>query len=530
MSVPNRTLLLIFVSALSFYLLFNSQIPVTDPVEANYALTAKEMMESGDWLSPRIYGEFWFDKPVITYWLIGLSYVIFGVNEFAARFPSALFSAGSVTLAYWFAFRLYGHRQVAFLAALVLGTSLEYWVLARMIITDAILFFFTSTALASFYLGLRHQRQGWFILAYASTGLAVLTKGPVGLVLPGMIVGAYVLVSRQWNLLSRLYLFRGLVVFLAVAAPWYWVMYTIHGMDFVNTFLGLHNYLRATVSEHPQDNVFYYYLVLFPVSLLPWSGVLVGALMSRRLTAPAHSVYLLTWIAVIVVFYSLMATKYLTYVFPASFPAAILIGYYLQQFRIMAGRRRWLWLSVPACLQFILFGLGTKWLPEANWLVLYGAIIAAIMGIIWLQLRGKVRLLPETVAFATVVISMIVIAYGLIPVAESRSGKEAVQSIPAQAELAIYGYYSTSAVFYTGITARLLSDEVESGGDVWSKKYNIPQISFSELQLRIHQSRDIYLLVRPTNLSDFLHSPLANQFHQTGEYRKFLLYKRNESL
>jgi 4-amino-4-deoxy-L-arabinose transferase-like glycosyltransferase len=100
---------------LVFYSAFNSYLPVTDPVESNYALTAKEMIMSNDLMSPRIYGHYWFDKPIMIYWFIALSYKLFGINEFAARFPSALFSAFSVSLIYWFAQKIYNNKKTALL-------------------------------------------------------------------------------------------------------------------------------------------------------------------------------------------------------------------------------------------------------------------------------------------------------------------------------------------------------------------------------------------------------------------------------
>ena len=115
------TALLIFLAALTFYLSFNAYIPVTDPVESNYALTAKEMVMSGDWLSPRIYGHYWFDKPIMIYWLIALSFKVFGITEFAARLPVAVFSAGSVAFVYWFGQKLFDNAKVALLSALVLA-------------------------------------------------------------------------------------------------------------------------------------------------------------------------------------------------------------------------------------------------------------------------------------------------------------------------------------------------------------------------------------------------------------------------
>ena len=519
---------LVFTAALAYLLVFTAHVPITDPVEANYALTAKEMMESGDWLTPRIYGEYWFDKPVLTYWLIGVSYILFGTGEFAARFPSALFGAASVSLVYWFAWRLYGSLSVAVLSAMVLVTSLEYWILARMVITDTILFFFTSLTLASYYIGVRSGRQGWFILAYAAAGLAVLTKGPVGLVLPGLIILAYIIAARQWRLLKQLFLLRGLAVFFAVAAPWYYAMYAIHGMEFVNMFLGLHNYLRATVSEHPGDNVWYYYAVLYPVSLLPWSGVLLGGVFSRRLPRPVHSGYLASWILVLIGFYSLMATKYLTYVFPAVFPAAVLIGCYLHQLRLLPGRKRWLWLSGPAILLYILFGVATHWLPAGNWLAFYVCLAVVSGGVLWLQTRGKVRRLPEAVAIGTAVISLTMISSGLIPLADARSAKDAVAAVPPGVQLGVYGDYSTSSVFYTGIRAKwLVQEHPRDDGDVWSKKYRIPTERITDFMADTQSERQTYILVQHKNSQGFLQSELAGHFTKVREGKRYLLYRRN---
>ena len=447
-------ILLVFLSALSFYLAFNAGIPVTDPVESNYALTAKEMMQSGDWLSPRIYGHYWFDKPIMIYWLIGISYQLFGVNEFAARFSPAFFGAASVAFAYWFAAELYGNKKTALFVALVLGTSLEFWVLSKMIITDATLFFYTSVSLATFYLGICRGGSGWYVLAYGSAALAVLTKGPVGLVLPAIIIFFYILVTRQWNLIKRLFVLPGMAVFLLIAGPWYFLMVELHGHEFVDTFLGLHNYIRATVSEHPSDNVFYYYLVLFPVSLMPWTGVFFRAIFRAcKGIKPPHVVYLAVWMGVTLVFYTLMATKYLTYVFPASFPAALLMGHCLKEMQALSGRKQWLWLSVPVVLFFVTIAIaGTEFLPFAQgWEWMYVATGIAVLSILWLQFRGNVRLLPQAAGLAVIMVSLVLVHNALIPWATIRSAKDLVKAVPQSgAEVASYGDYETSAVFYSG--------------------------------------------------------------------------------
>lgn len=511
--------LVVFILALAVYLPFNSLIPVTDPVEANYALTAKEMLLSGDWLSPQIYGQFWYDKPAMIYWLIAGSYKLFGVGEFAARFPAALFSAASVAFTCWFGRRLYDNWLTGFLAALVLATSLEYWILARLIITDAVLFFFVSVAVGSYYLGLTGQGKAWYAAGYLFAGLAVLTKGPVGIVLPAVYVFAYIVLTRRWELFSRLFLLPGAVIFLLVTAPWYLAMINVHGQEFVDTFFGLHNYFRATVSEHPKDNVIYYYLVLFPLSLLPWTGVFFRSLAGKK---PPHFTFLAVWLGVTVVFYSLIATKYLTYVFPALFPAALMTGCQLEQM-LSVGRRRWLWLSVPVLLLLAALGAGTKFLPGSDWLWLYLTVAVAVLAVLWLQLRGDPIWMPWVTAVVIAAVSLLFIYQGGAPLAETRSAKAIVDAVPARgAVVGSYGDYPTSAVYYGGYPVyRLVADTADaSAGGVWAGKYTMPTETVTSFAARTAGNPETYILVRQDNAL-----PL-NGFQAVAESGGYSLYKR----
>lgn len=523
--------LVIFVLALTVYLPFNALLPVTDPVESNYALTAKEMLESGDWMSPRIYGQYWFDKPVMIYWLIALSYKVLGINEFAARLPSAIFSAATVALAYRFGQIVYNSYHAGALGALVLATSLEFWLLSRMVITDAALIFFSSAAMVSFYLGLIGRGWWWQAAAYAFAGLAVLTKGPIGILMPGLIVFTFILISRRWELLRRLFLLPGLAILLMVVLPWYFYMYNAHGRMFVDTFLGLHNYLRATVSEHPKDNVFYYYFVLFPVSLLPWAGVALRAVyqaLGKFRSLPVG--FLAVWILTIIGFFTVMATKYPTYVFPAMFPAAILTGGYLEHLERVGNRKAWLWLTIPALLLFLLLGAAGKQLaPRGEWLLLYVLIAAASAAVLWLQTRGAVRRLPEAVAISVILISFVVIGQGFMTYAHSRSAKVIAQSLPAQgATVALYGDYATSAVYYTGYTIpRLVNSERELRDEgVWAGKYTMPTELISNYLNRTQGNVDAYLIVVNSDPKRFSQEKWSSEFMPVASQGKFVLYRR----
>ncbi|MBP2645549.1 MAG: hypothetical protein H6Q75_989 [Firmicutes bacterium] len=486
--------LIVFLLALALFLPFNAQIVITDPVESNYALTAQEMLASGDWLSPRIYGQFWYDKPVMFYWLLMMSYKVFGVTEFAARFPSALLSAASVAFIYWLGCRIFGATRPALYSSAVLATSLEYWVLARAVITDSALFFFLSAALGFMYLGLKGQGKVWFILAYIFSGLAVLTKGPMGILLPGLIVVLFIVVERRWEYIKKMYLWPGLGIFALIALPWFLAMYMEHGSDFVNTFLGLHNFLRATVAEHPKDNVFYYYLVLFPVSLLPWTGVFFRSIIQRK---QQDVPFLLVWIVVFIGFFSLVATKYPTYVFPATFPAALLIGWQLED---MATKRQaeWWWLTLPVLLLFCVAAIAAYIFLVPNWLFFAGLFTVCGLAVLVIQLGGWGGFLPKTVVVMIAVLSLSIISMALVPIAQTRSAKEAVALLPKSgAVVASYGDYPTSAAFYSGYTIPSLVENEEEfvSQNVWSGKYTMPKETVAAFSARTLHQPETYLLV-----------------------------------
>lgn len=259
-------------------------------------------------------------------------------------------------MVYWFLAKT-SSQSVALLAALVMGTSLEYFLLAKFVITDMVLFVFNSAALVFFYLGYigAEGTKRWYIAMYTSMALAVLTKGPVGLLLPGLVMVLFITLRRNWSEIRRMSIPAGILLFSLLALPWYGAMYYAYGSDFINTFFGVHNYLRATVSEHPNDNVVYYYVVVFLLGMLPWSPITAKAIVDgckcgewRRSTLWVLSII---WVGVYFIFYTLMATKYLTYTFPIFFPLAIITGMYLEKL-ITQNKKRALiyWIGIPLLL------------------------------------------------------------------------------------------------------------------------------------------------------------------------------------
>ena len=333
MTISQRNLLIIFLVGAGLLLLGNGTIAVTDPVESNYTLTAVEMLDSGDYISPRIYGNYWFDKPVFFYWELIAAFGAFGVSEFAARFFPAVFGLLGILMTYFFARRIYDEKT-GFWSAIILATSFEYWIISKTIITDSTLFVFFNAVLVCFYLAYTGENKNWYYLCYVFAGLAVLTKGPRGILLPGLIVTIFICVRRDFKEILNMKPL-GFVLFFAVAGSWYYAMYSLHGQKFLDMFLGVHNYLRATVSEHPMWDVWWYYSVLFLLAFIPWTFVVIPPLVKKYWkkrqwpSLDCHEQFLLIWALTINIFYQNMATKYSTYTLPGLLPVAILAARFL---------------------------------------------------------------------------------------------------------------------------------------------------------------------------------------------------------
>lgn len=482
--MPRKYWLMLFMAAAALLFAGNGSLLVTDSVESNYALTAKEMVLSGDWLSPQIYGHYWYDKPIFFYWLTALAYKMFGFTEFASRFFPALFGLGGLALVAWGGSKLDNERS-GFCSALVLLSSVEFFLISKSVITDAVLFFFFSATLLFFYLGYRDGKASYWYIMYAAAGFSVLTKGPIGVLLPGLIITLFLLWQRDWRVLKRMHLASGTLLCLAVAAPWYAAMYSLHGSDFINTFFGTHNFLRATVSEHPRDDVFYYYALVNLLALFPWSGLVPWTVykwqQAGRPKLTEQQRFLLLWALVVFVFFQCMATKYLTYTYPLLFPASLLLGSLLDK--------------QAACVDggymfFVSGGLGVllvgAWFvvsqqiiaSELLFLLPLSLIIGVLLDYIILLCSGK---RAYSIAAMSVVFYIALVFSIAVPFSEQRSAKDLGEMLTAQQvqEIGLYGKYPTSAVFYSSSKIVKLLHEQEVAGYVpkemsWTGKNVMP--------------------------------------------------------
>ena len=339
---------LFLISFIAFFSKLGS-IGLLDKTEPMFAEAARQMVITGDWITPYWNQEVRFDKPPLTYWLIGLSFKIFGINEWGARIPSAL-AAILVIVLVFYTLKNFAYPKSSWLAAWI-GSGIialnPFWIAwGRTSVSDIFLSSSISISLFSFFLGYAQSenspiflglstKKWWYLGYWVFMSLGILAKGPVALVLPGIIVVVFLIYVKQLvQVIKEIPWVYGLLSFMIISIPWFIMITTAHGQEYINTFFGLHNIQRFTtvVSRHPGP--WYYYIVVITVGLLPWSAYLPLALTELKFWKRyevVHSsrssqlgIFCLCWFSVIFLFFSASATKLISYILP-SIPALAVI-------------------------------------------------------------------------------------------------------------------------------------------------------------------------------------------------------------
>ncbi|MDX2186911.1 MAG: glycosyltransferase family 39 protein [Opitutaceae bacterium] len=330
---------------LVFFLALLGSRPFSNPDEGRYTEIPRLMAESGDYVTPRLNGVKYFEKPPLMYWLSALTFEVAGVNEWTSRFWVALLATFGASSTYLGGRYLYG-RVVGLIAAFVLSTTFLYYILSRVVILDMGVSVFITTGLLCFIAALdfpegRARRLLWYGF-YASMALATLTKGLIGIVLPGAVAFFWVLVFNQWSRLRPFYPITGTLVLLAIAAPWH-VAASLRNHEFAQFYFIHEHFNRFTSTVHDRYQPFWYFVPVLVAGLLPWTFFLPAALLqslSGGWNARKDNLktwFLFAWIVVIFAFFSKSQSKLIPYILPV-FPAcAILIARPLA--RVWAGER-----------------------------------------------------------------------------------------------------------------------------------------------------------------------------------------------
>ncbi|MEO0375021.1 MAG: glycosyltransferase family 39 protein, partial [Cyanobacteria bacterium P01_A01_bin.17] len=370
-------------------------IGLVDETEPLFAEAARQMQATGDWVTPYFNGETRFDKPPLIYWLMALAYQVLGVNEWSARLPSALSALALVSLSFYTLHRfgcpslpsrgtnLKGRNPTCpawmSTAMIILTPELILW--GRQGVSDMLLTACMGMALLAFFIGYAcqgKQQRHWYLAFFILDALAVLAKGPVGVVLPSLIILSFLLYLGQLRSVMReLPLLLGSGLFLLLTVPWYVLVIRANGQAYLESFFGYHNLERFTsvVNDHAAPWYFYFAVVLLgfaPWSVwLPWGIARLQAwqpLCWRQQPRTAQlGLFALHWFFGVLIFFTIAVTKLPSYVLPLMPAAAILVGGLGD---LMSGpvRRRWsMILSVVAHL-LLMFALSVACFYSSSWL------------------------------------------------------------------------------------------------------------------------------------------------------------------
>jgi len=342
---------------------FNSlgKYPLLDPDEGRYAEIPREMLESGDYITPHLDYVKFFLKPPLFYWMVAASYKTFGISEFSARFPATLCGLLMILLTYHIARSLFGRRE-GLLAAAILGTSCGYFICSRLTLLDMPLSLFMTGALGFFLLGASGERRKslYFHLFFACMAFSVLAKGLIGVMLPALIIFLYFLIKRRWGLLREMHCLTGVPLFLLISAPWF-VLVSLRNPDFFQIFFIREHLSRFLTRVHGRHEPFGFYVPMFFLMMFPWSFFLpsVAARLWKARKDPGAGVrlFIIIWAAAIFIFFSLSESNLVTYIIPV-FPAvAILIAaVFASLLDGCPGRIKWS--AYPLAVVFIGIGAG----------------------------------------------------------------------------------------------------------------------------------------------------------------------------
>jgi len=306
------------------------------PGEPIYGEVIRVMFEKSNWLVPALNGKIYADKPVLYFWLAFLaSKLAGGVNEWTVRIPAALGGIGLVLTTYEFGKTFYD-RQTGFLAAIMLATSSRVFWESRFLRLDTVLAFFLLLGFFFFMKALLGKGgRAFFLLSYACFALATLTKGPIGIVLPGLAILSFIAISGRSRELGDMRLVSGAVLVIALIAPWLLALHLRNDDQWLHDFIWIHNVQNYALEPIGHIRPFYYYFFNLPPDFLPWTVLLPGAVIfyypwMDRLKNPV-SLSLACWFVAIFVFFSLSKSKIAYYLLPLLPAVALFAANYLKE-------------------------------------------------------------------------------------------------------------------------------------------------------------------------------------------------------
>jgi 4-amino-4-deoxy-L-arabinose transferase-like glycosyltransferase len=322
---------------LIFYTCWLGAYPLFTPDEGRYSEVAREMVASGDYITPRVNGVAFLDKPILYYWLQAMSIHLFGINEWALRLFPVLFGILGCAVTYICGRQLFD-RRTGLLSAIILGLTPLYFVGTHyanldlevaVLISCTLLFFITAIQ------GQTSSRPYFLFLSYLFAALAFLSKGLIGIAFPAMIAGAWILTLSRWKLLADIHLAKGLALFAVIVFPWY-ALVQIANPEFLHYFFVTQQVTRfLSAGEFNNPSPVWFYLPIVLLGFLPWTSFLLQALKNhiRNIWQAKQShqteLFLMLWLSIVFIFFSIPHSKVITYILPVYPALALLTGRYL---------------------------------------------------------------------------------------------------------------------------------------------------------------------------------------------------------
>ena len=324
--------LVLFLIPLLLYVVPLPFSPLMEPDEARYSAISSAMNATGDYVTPRLKGVVYFEKPPLSYWATAVFFRIFGENEFSSRLFAALCAWGCILLVYRMGLFFHDARTGLYAAA-VLSTFFYHAVIGRINILDMPLAFLVCLAIWSGfrYFSSVERRKARLYLLYLFSALAFLAKGLIGIVFPLGVIVIWLAVSRRWREIPGLFSPIGIMVFSVVSLPWV-ILVQRENPDFFRFFFIQEHFLRYATRIHQHFEPFYFYLPIILLGTLPWCAFLPEALRGVRkgkngLFGSVEKRFLLTWLGLILLFFSLSSSKLVPYIAPLFPPLALFFGH-----------------------------------------------------------------------------------------------------------------------------------------------------------------------------------------------------------
>lgn len=417
------------------------------PDEARYTEIPRYMVVSGDYVTPRLNGIKYFEKPPLMYWLEASSIKLFGVQEWALRFWPAFLGLLTCLATYFSAARLYS-RQVGIFAAIILASSILFNFISRLIILDVAVTCFLTLTLYSFLLATqaktKKQQTVYLAFFFINAALSVLSKGLIGIVIPGAIIILWAVVTRQYRQILLGFKLWGIFLFFAIAAPWH-ILVARENPEFLWFYFVHEHFLRYLTSVHGRSQTFFYFTPLVVFGWFPWVAYFLVSFWENikkfwreKFNCSSELAYLLIWPLFIFFFFSISNSKLIPYITPAFPPLAILVGKTISE--IWDGQRddrRIISLSCGVSFLFIVavclvaYKRGLLFEDAFRWhFISLLAILSMFM--------GAIPLLRKRVSSRAAIVGNILLSFCLITaiqlgweLADPRSSKELVLQIAA---------------------------------------------------------------------------------------------------